>query len=252
MIVLPLVLLALPLAWMAALGPRDDVDNPTGAYPRLLLPALAVVGSLQIYPVAGTQVSLAAMLLLPVGAICISDGVRQLRLGSAALASIGKVADWLTPGVFLASAAALVLFAVTTLSEFSSLTPLALPAAESLRVPAQKGAELRALVAAIDQDCTSFITFPGMNSFYFWTGQIPPADVSSEVWWLVLDNSEQQTLVDHLQDKPRLCVVKNQQVIDFWAEGRQVPSRPLVEYIDANFVDSGSYGDYVLLVRRSS
>jgi len=252
MIVLPAFLLALPLAWMASLAPRDDADNPTGSYSRLLLPALAVVGSLQIFPVAGTQLSLGAIGLLPLGAICMSDGIRQLRRAEKTSAALPRLANGFAPSMFAMSVAAFALFGVITVTEFAVLTPLGLPGGASVRMPAQKSAELRSLVAAIDQNCGSFITFPGMNSFYFWTVKAPPAEVTSEVWWLVLDSSEQGTLVDQLQRQPRLCVVKNQRVIDFWAEGRQVPTRPLVEFIDSDFVATGSYGDYELLVRRAS
>ena len=66
----------------------------------------------------------------------------------------------------------------------------------------------------------------------------------------VLDNERQQSIVDQLQGRERVCVVKNQRVIDFWEQDHQVTSRPLVEFIDANFVHDGSYGDYELLIRR--
>lgn len=253
MIVRPFFLLALPLAWMAGQAPRDDVDSPTGPYARLLLPALAVMESLQLYPLAsGTQLSVAALGLLPLGAISLNDGIFQLRLGGRASTGLVRLANGLAPATLLASVAAFLPFTVLIATQFASLTPLDLPGAELLKLPAEKGVELRALVAAIDHDCGSFITFPGMNSFYFWTRQDPPADVSSEAWWLVLDSGEQQALVDQLEVQPRLCVVKNQRVIDFWAQGRPVPSRPLVVYIDANFVHAGSYGDYELLVPRLS
>ena len=251
-IVLPAFLLALPLAWMAAQAPRDDVDNPTGSHPRLLLSALAVVGSLQIYPVAGTQLSLAAIGLLPLGAISLSDGIRQLRRAEKTSAGVARLANGFAPSIFAISVAAFALFGVITATEFAGLKPLRLPGATSVRMSAQKSDELRSLVAAIDQNCGSFITFPGMNSFYFWTAKAPPVELTSEVWWLVLDSSEQETLVDQLQRQPRLCLVKNQRVIDFWAEGRDVPTRPLVEFINADFVAAGSYGDYELWVRRAS
>jgi hypothetical protein len=109
---------------------------------------------------------------------------------------------------------------------------------------------LRALVAAINQDCSSFITYPGMTSFYLWTGQAPPVPLYAGVWMFVLDSAAQQSVVDQLTGVPRLCVVKDQSVIDFWAEGRPVPNRPLAEYIDAGFLRSGLYGDYELLRRR--
>jgi hypothetical protein len=59
-----------------------------------------------------------------------------------------------------------------------------------------------------------------------------------------------KSIADMLKGRQRICVVKSQSVIDFWAEGRQVQNRPLVEFIDAGFVSAGAYGDYELLVRR--
>jgi hypothetical protein len=48
-----------------------------------------------------------------------------------------------------------------------------------------------------------------------------------------------------------LCVVKNQTLIDFWAQGRAVPPQPVVEFIDSTFMPSATFGDYELLVRKA-
>jgi hypothetical protein len=89
-----------------------------------------------------------------------------------------------------------------------------------------------------------------MNSFYLWTGQQPPTDVRSEIWMVTLDSTQQQALVGQLNSRPRLCVVRNQRLVDFWAQGRPVPNRPLLKFIEQDFVSAGSYGDYELLTRR--
>jgi hypothetical protein len=91
---------------------------------------------------------------------------------------------------------------------------------------------------------------PGMPSLYIWTGQNAPAFLYDSAWIYVLDAAQQQSIVDQIRSVPGMCVVRNQAVVDFWAEGRPVPSRPLVDFIDTNFVDAGSYGDYELLVRK--
>lgn len=251
MIVLPAALLALPLAWVVAQVPRGRDGVPAGTYPRLLLPALAVVASLQIYPVAGTQVSVAAIGLLPLGAMSLNDGIRQLHQAGTASVDAAKPANGIVLGMLGVSVAVFLLFSLLTATEFATLAPLGLPGAQTVRLSDDKDAQLRSLVGAIKDRCGSFITYPGMNSFYFWTEQDPPAELSSEVWWLVLDSPQQQSLLDQLQSQPRLCVVKNQRMIDFWAQGRPVPSRPLVEWIGNDFLKAGSYGDYELLIRRS-
>jgi hypothetical protein len=57
-------------------------------------------------------------------------------------------------------------------------------------------------------------------------------------------------MVTQLSARSGLCVVKNQSIIDFWAQGRPVPRQPVVDFIDQNFADAGAYGDYQLLVQR--
>lgn len=155
------------------------------------------------------------------------------------------------PGVLLVNVAAFSLFAFVTTQLFQSETPLALPGSQALRLNRAQAVDLRSLVAAIDRQCSSFITFPGMDSLYVWTDQEPPSDMRYGLWWLSLDSSHQETIVQQLQNRSRLCVVKNQSVNDFWAEGRPIPQRPLVTFIDQSFVDAGSFGDYQLLVRSS-
>ncbi|TME03259.1 MAG: hypothetical protein E6I71_10545 [Chloroflexi bacterium] len=232
-----LFLLGLPLAWIATQGPPDEPAQ----YHRLLLPALAVMESLQAYPVAGTQLSMGALLMVPVGATVLNDGINGLRSrGSARFA----------PAALILAAVALVLQGFLATSQFAAATPLGLPGAESVRMQPQQAAQLRALVTAIDRDCSSFITFPGMNSFYVWTGQTPPTNLRYGVWWLIPDAVDQQAIVRRLSTRSRLCVVKNQAIIDFWAQGRPVPRQPVVDFIEQNFTDGGTYGDYQLLVQR--
>jgi hypothetical protein len=242
-------LLALPLAWVAVPAPNNDRDDPM-SYSRLLLPALATLESLQAYPFAGTQLTLAAFCLVPVGAISLGDGIRQLRAAGVTGRATVRAVGWVAPATVGVNIAVFLLFALTVTAEFRTATPLGVPGAESVRLPDSAATQLRMLVAAVDRDCSSFVTFPGMNSFYNWTGKDPPTRVRLEVWWLFIDDTAQQSIVQQLANEPRLCVIKNQRVIDFWAGGRQVPRTPLVDFIDGQFVRDGSYGDYELLVRN--
>jgi hypothetical protein len=243
-------LLAMPFAWIATQAPRGDLENPTDPYCRVLLPALAVLESLQAYPFAGTQLSLASLGLVPVGAVILNDGIRQLRLAGAARSAPIKRLDWVPRAAVIFNVVVFLIFTLEAAAGFSAATPLGLPGAASTRLKAQDAANIRALVAAVDKDCSSFITLPGMNSFYLWTGQQPPTDVRSEIWMVTLDSTQQQALVGQLNSRPRLCVVRNQRLVDFWAQGRPVPNRPLLKFIEQDFVSAGSYGDYELLTRR--
>jgi hypothetical protein len=246
-----LFVLALPLAWLATQAPEGDVDNPTDPYVRALVPALAVMQSLQAYPTAGTQLSLAALPLVLVGAVLLNDGIRQLRRDGKPRSARLRVEDWWVPTAALVTIAAFLVLAIQAAAGFQTSKPLGLPGSESMRLPDQQGAQLRGLVDAIDRNCSGFITLPGMNSLYLWTAQAPPTELRYGQWWVILDAAEEQSTIAQLQARQRVCVVENQAVADFWLQGHRLPGSPLMKYIDANFVDGGSYGDYQLLVGAS-
>lgn len=247
-----LLFLAVPLAWVATQDPRKEAGGPTDPYARLLLPALAVTESLQAYPIAGTQLSMAALMLVPIGAIALNDGIGQLREYSArdSRRSIVAIASWAAPMAVIVNLAFYQLFAFLAVSAYQSTQPLGLHGAELVRVAPHRAAAVRSLVAAINQECSTFITLPGMASLYLWTGQRPPAQLYAGVWMYLLDPAQQQHVVIQVQAEPRLCVVRDQTVVDFWAEGRPIPDRPLVDYIVSSFAPSGTFGDYELLVRN--
>jgi hypothetical protein len=246
-----LLMLAAPLVWVVVLAPRGSPDR-VDPYVRLLLPSLALMESLQAYPVAGTQNSIASLGIVFAGAITINDGIGQLRAKAA-----GHTRSRLL-GVagFVPSAALIVTVAVSTLWAWLAVTgyaaglPLGLPGAGLLRLPAQQQADLRALSASIRRDCNSFITMPGLPSLYVWTGQQAPVLLYDSTWIYVLDGAQQQAMVDQVRNVPGMCVVKNDAVVNFWAEGRPVPRGPLIDFIESSFTVSGYYGDYALLVQR--
>jgi hypothetical protein len=250
---IPVFLLGLPLAWLATQAPRGDSQNPVDPYARLLLPALAVLESLQAYPVAGSQLSLAALGLVPVAAMTLNDGIRQLRLLDAPRPKWVEIVSWAAPATLLTTIVVILeLLGFLAMGSFSGGTPLGLPGAESVRLPAQQAAQLRGVVDAVDRnECSSLITFPGMNSFYLWTSQDGFRQTRYGQWYLTLDSSQQQSIVQQVEGQPRPCVIKNQKLIDFWTSGRPAPSGPLVDFINGNFVDAGTFGDYELLVRAS-
>lgn len=234
-------LLSLPLAWLAARGPRDD--GGVDAYTRSLLPALGVLEAMQAYPVAGTQVSLAALGMMPIGAILIRDGLRER----------GRRIAWPAPTAFAASAAMAALLVVVFVLNFQSSTPLGLPGAESVHLSAQQKGDLTGIVGAVsDHRCSYLLTLPGMDSFYVWTSDGSPLEMRYGQWYLTIDLAEQTAIVERLTNRPDVCVIENQGLLDFWTHGRAAPSGPLIDFIRTDFVGAGTYGDYELLVRANS
>jgi len=247
-------LLALPLAWVAMLPPRGNADNPTDPWARVLLPVLAVTEALQVYPVAGTQEWLAALMLVPVGAVIFNDGLRQL----GALALTTRSESWLTISKSLPRGAVVVnvavwgLFVYLSGTTYASGRPLGLPGTELMRLPAVQVSALQSLASVTDRDCMTLITLPRMESLNLWTEKAGLASLYSDVgiWIFSLDAAKQQSIVTELRSRQGVCVVRSQAVLDFEAQGRPVPRRPLVEYIDTAFQSAGTFWVYELLISK--
>jgi hypothetical protein len=187
-----------------------------------------------------------------VGAITLNDGVTQFRAWAAGRSRPRLVgaANFVPVAALIISLAATSLWASVAAAGFAAGSPLGLPGGELLRLTPTQQVALGSLSASLRRDCTSFITMPAMPSLYIWTGQEAPAPLLATDWIYFLDSPQQQSILDQVRTLPGMCVVRNDAVVKFWAEGRPVPRRPLIDFIDTNFVVSSSYGDYDLLVHR--
>ncbi len=247
-------LLALPLVWVAVVPPPGDADNPADPSARLLLAALAVMEALQVYPVAGTQEWLAALTLVPVGAITFNDGLRQLRTWALSRRSESwlTVARSLPRGAVAVNVAVWALFVFLSGTAYASGAQLGLPGTELMRIPSAQATALQSLAVATGRDCTTLITMPRMASLNLWTGRaaVSPLNSDSGIWIFSLDAATQQSIVNQIRGRPGVCVVLSQALVDFWAEGRPVPRRPLVDYIATGFQPAGTFGIYELLVSK--
>ena len=66
----------------------------------------------------------------------------------------------------------------------------------------------------------------------------------------LLTEAQQVTIVEALDSRARVMAVRNQDLIDFWMQGRPAGSAPLVHYIESMEVVERR-GDYELLRRTS-
>ncbi|HEU4906784.1 MAG TPA: hypothetical protein VFT19_11820, partial [Solirubrobacterales bacterium] len=76
--------LPLMLCWIAAVPPASAAEGPYKRLLRTMVPALAALEVLQAYPVAGSQVGIASLTFVPVGALLLGDALTSLREWSAA------------------------------------------------------------------------------------------------------------------------------------------------------------------------
>ncbi|WP_163676631.1 hypothetical protein [Mycobacterium seoulense] len=249
------------LAWVALIQPpsKSDEKPEKTLFARLLLPPLAVLQALHAFPVAGSQVWWSVMLLIPVGALCIANGVRWVG------DSLGERSVRRSPlavGAIAVMVAVLVLVGVQFVqglgqarAVYNGLVSLGLPGAQEVRVSAKEAADYQAAVAAIEKNCKSFVMLPVMNSFYLWTQQHPPTDFKATVTapTALLDVALQQRVIDATRSIEGLCLLENAPLIQEirWGAGGMPPG-PLVGYLHDGFTPIANFGDYQLLKRKSS
>ncbi|HEX5982659.1 MAG TPA: hypothetical protein VFY69_00485 [Solirubrobacterales bacterium] len=245
----PLGLIA--FAWMALVPPPGG-DGEDTAFARLLLPPLAVMQALHAFPVAGSQILWAAFLMIPVGALCIANGIRGLRRslsGERERRAIGAIA------VVAAAATMVALVNVelrqpldTAREEYDVLAPLTLPGAEEVRLTHEEAGRYRRLAKTIDGYCASMLTLPGMGSFYEWARQEPPTGLNVTAWTVLFDDAQQRRVIAATRSTRNLCLLENPLLAAAW--DRSPFEGPLVRYLRRGFRPLVTFGDYRLLRRE--
>jgi hypothetical protein len=248
--------LAMVLAWVAALPPRGTIESAVARFARLALPALALGEALQVYPVAGQQTEAAKLLFVPVGAMCLGDGLHELRTWAAArgglvLARVGTVvpvataalAAMLTWTVFLRPG-------IAAEQAYRAAPPLPLQGATRLHLSPGDVLTYTRLVALLRGNCTAFVGYPSVNSLYLWSGIEPPRGGLLGPWMYYLPSDRQERIVDELRRADHPCALRNDGRAAFWLQGRQVPDTPLVRYIFDDFRPSERVGDFTLLLPK--
>jgi len=244
----------LAFAWVGLL-PLSGRDDSDAMFVKLLLPPLAVLQALHAFPVAGSQTMLATFLLIPLGAVCVANGTRGL-----ARVVIGQEERraFVTLGG-LAAVALLVFLAGVTLRDplrasraaYDAEVPLGLPGEVQVRVPPETATADREVTAAINRNCGSFLTMPGMDYFYIWTQQEPPTGYNATAWMTLFDDAHQRRVIDDTRSIRGLCLLRNMGLAEGWSQG-PVPPGPLVSYLEDGFRPVTTVGPYELLRREGA
>ena len=250
------IVLPMALAWVAALAPAGVAESAYRRYARVFLPLLALGQTLQVYPVAGSQIRIAAVAFVAVGAVCLADGIGQLRAWSAA-------SGWEAPRFEAAGTAgalalaavfgyhAIVSTAATGVIAYRDNQELDLPGARLLHIAQPQNEEYVRLVELMHEHrCTAFIGFPNLDSLYIWSGIEPPKPNAPGAWPIVLPLDQQQRVVDQMKASPRPCAMRNDGLAEgAWLHGTPPDeSDPLVHYIFNDFKQVAEVGEFKFLV----
>ena len=240
----------LPFVWVALVVAVPG-ESPTPTFGRLLLPLLAVLQALHAFPVAGSQTLLAVVVMIPVGALCVANGVLGLRrLASAQdrvpLAGIAVlvviVFGWFTVNVYLREP----LKAARGTYHSSAPYALDLPGSHDIHLGSAEETELYEDVAnTMRTECTATQMEPGMDSFYLWAEQEPPS-LTATGWETLFDDEAQEQVIEDIAPIEGLCLLRNKERAAGWGLGEG----PLVKYLEHGFTLIGKWGEYELLRRE--
>jgi len=206
------VLPFLPLGMM-----RIHELPPAAGFGRVFLACLSAMEFLQVYPVAGTQLAIAASPLMLWAFVCVHDGaggfvkvVRKALFGTGA--GVRRVPS---PGMALA---------------LGFLAALA--GTEWLHLPADREAGYRRLTELIRANCDVLFTLPGMGSFNLWSGVPTPNGLNLTAWVKGFNAEQQQQILDILRAHPRACAVYSDEMSRGWqVTPEEIAASPLARYV---------------------
>jgi hypothetical protein len=247
------------LAWIAVFPPAGARESPYKRFLRVLLPALAVAETLQVYPVAGSQTGIAAVAFVPVGALCLADALTELQAWGAAQAGGALECLRLLTGVAAVSLVgmfaldAVVLPGATDAVAYHDQQKLALPGAGLLHLMPPEIEIYTGLVDLLHRNgCTTFIGYPGINSLYLWSGLPGPGAQAPNAWMKALGSSQQRQIVEELRASPRPCAIRSEERASLYLQGLPPPDLPLTHYVFNDFTPAGEIGGYQFLLPKRS
>lgn len=250
------VVLPMLLAWVAAIPPAGAVEPTYKQFLRILLPALAIAETLQVYPVAGSQMGIAAATFVPVGALCLGDALTELEAWS----EVRGIARWFGIAALVFSAALVAKFtldpmlrpASNNIAVYYERESLPFPGTEALHLPSKEVERYSRLVDLIHSHrCSTFIGYPNFDSLYLWSGVEAPPPKAPGAWINALDYESQQRVVDELEASPRPCAIRSDEQAEAWLHGNRPPvDAPLVDYIFNDFRPVEQVDQYTFMLPK--
>lgn len=239
------------LAWVAAIPPGGEVMTPHARFVRMFLPAFAILQTLHAYPVPGSQIAWSALLLVPVGAVCVADGLTDLKDSLEAGHALGRV----VAGVALILSLWAVLIAVivplrTAWQAYESGVPIRTTGASRIHVPAGTAVAYESLASTIRKRCSTFVSSPGLNSLYLMSETTPPSWTNLSGWLFAFDAETQKRVVRQISPDRRLCAIRSPALEAFWAQGRPIPRLALYRFVLEDFRTEASVGIFEVKTRK--
>ncbi len=245
------IIIPMLLAWVVAIPPFGVSESPHKRLVRVLLPVSAVALTMQVYPVPGSQIGIASVSFIPIGALCLGDGLTDLRTWSTARGTV-PLRNFLSGATALAVAVpavfginAMLLPGINNVLTYRNATQLALPGADLVRISAPQAEQYEALVGLLhEHHCSTFVGFPTVNSLYLWSELEPPKPTLPNAWVYGLNESQQAMALRELKASPHPCMIKDEELAVGYLKNEPPPDKPLVNYVLNDFRPIDTVGPF--------
>jgi hypothetical protein len=233
----------------AGVLPRDE-SPPAERSARVCLAALIVFNELQAYPIP--HVAFATFLVVPASLLITKDLIYELRTSQwPRAAEVGTVLAMVTMAAVLGVEAFVPMG--SSWHRYWADPPLRLPGSELMRLPAWQTAALEATVDDIrGRSCTSLITYPGMLSFYLWTGLPSPPGIElvDAINWR--QPALRVPVSTALSRAKNVCLVTNPSRQRTESQNSALPDWPgLARQLHSGFRNRVRHGPYFVSARRT-
>jgi hypothetical protein len=242
---------SLQFVWIPALAGERSAR-------RALLGLLAVLLTLQAFPVAGSQLGICSFLVPLVALTGVWEACRSLAQPES-FARIARVARVVVPPAAAAGAYLLLMAHSPFLKTWSAaefqwraLPALDLPGCGPLHLPELEGAQQTWLAANLKQNADTFVGLAGVPSAHIWSGVPAPVPFYSHHWVLYYDAEREAALAQALFAAQRPCIVRNIYLLNFWTESLTFRDGPFSRALETDFKLAGRVGLYELWLPRAA
>lgn len=121
-----------------------------------------------------------------------------------------------------------------------------LPGAALFRLPPVGAGTWRWLADNLRRFDT-FVTMPGLNSLYFWTGKEPPSTCNATAWVSLFDDTTQSRIVANLGKYGHVGRVRGRERTAAWIGTQDVSVKPLGRFIEHQMKPIGERNGYEVM-----
>jgi hypothetical protein len=224
--------------------------NARALFSRLFITFMAVTQFMEAFPVAGSQLGIAAAPMILWAFLCVSDGIAGLRAASSkeSAESTGDLGlDALMGGVILLVLAGISI-SLSIHSQFPP-APTKLKGTTWLHMPAKQTSGYESITQSVAANCGILFEMPGMGSFNMWSGVPTPNGWNLTAWMKGFSVERQAEILRILQADPQACAIVNRRIVHFWdKDDAFVASLPLAHYMTTEMPMAAQFGDYEIRV----